>query len=435
MRLVLMIVCTMFLGFSAYPSKKNIFTEKFEHWLKQKKSYLNQQLEENLSQKQNLEQSIRKSEEKLALLNASKSFIQTKLPVIKEIQGYKRQLDELNGEINFQKKNINNIDLSDFSESADFKQWINGLEGLTTADIMDLEQEIAQLGAIQTSINSLNETLEAKNLSLDEFLNASNWEDLWMDSNGEEAAKIEEAMATITSMDGVIQNLDIQEILGAEKFNQLNTLVNTTLNLPIKTKRVAIIGKQNGFNLENAMANIEAEKAKSLQRVTKKHNMKEVNHKDYKEVVFSKKPELKDMMFLEADLTILKSNRALVNASSLLGMQMSNRFAVGLGTSYQNMDGLNQNLNGLWSGRLMTRMNVWKDILSVQLEGLSTLPGLSGSIDGGQNWGFSQLIGTRIKMPSSSKLPLNMTLLHNLNNKVASPAYSAPWQMQLGLRF
>lgn len=428
-----LIIALLFVSQLTVSAKNNTLTEKFNNWFQQQKSQLTNKLDQSEAQKNGLEKSIKGVEEKLSLLKASNSSIQTKLPLLKKLNSYKEELAAIDQKIANQEEKLNNINLSEFTESSDFQLWMKELDGLTTAEKMAVEKEVAQVGEMQQSIKSIEQLLLEKNISWEEMATASNWEDLWMEEGSEDAQKIQASISKVISLKDQVKNIDLNRLMEEVDMKKISSITDNKLNLPIETSKLSN-QLENGFDLDETLQNIELEKSKHLKSIANKYKVTEIDHKEYKEVVFKKKPELKDMMFMEADVSLLKSDRTLVNASTIFGMQLSKRFALGLGTSYQNVDGLNQNLQGLWSGRLMTRVNVFKDIVALQFEGLSSIPSLSeGSEGDGVN--FSQLIGTRFSMPSDSKLPLNMTLLHNLNGKVASPAYSAPWQMKFGISF
>lgn len=432
MRNILMIALICACHLNGFSKSGNALTEKFHNWFNQKQRLINQQLEQNQAKKAGLEKTIKGLEEKLDFMNTSNTSIQTKLPLIKELQGYKTQLNTVIGEIDAQQFELNHIDLSTFSKSSSFQECINEFSGLTTLEKMELEQEVVQVGKLQHAVENLTTLLEEQNLSWDELMTAKSWDDLWLESTSDQALDIQNAMAEVMTAKQSIHNIELEGLLENEMLDKVSALTSDKINLPIDTSLLATTSE--GINLKEITAKLAAEKASALHALGKKHKVKEIDHEDYKEVVFEKKQTLKEKMFVETDVNLLQTDQSLVNVSSLVGMQVSKRVAFGLGTSYQNMDGLNQDLSGLWSGRLMTRVNVWKDIVALQVEGLSTLPSLSSDLDANQ-YGFSQLIGTRLNLPMDSKFPLHMTFMHNLNNKVASPAYAAPWQMKLGLLF
>lgn len=404
-------------------------TDKFKNWVNQQKAEINQQLEQAFYKKAKLQQSVVGMEEELELLNSSNSAIELKMPYIEKINEYKKALIALDSEIDTQKQQLEDINLSEFSESNDFKYWVQDMNGLTTADQLAIKNEIAKVGQLQENIRQLTQVLLANDLTWNDLMSANTWDDVWLSED--DLVNVQQSIAQITALNNEVDNFDLSTLLNTKDIQKLTTISNHDLNLPLPS--INTLGNQ--INLSNTIAKIENDKSNLLDEVSNKYKAKQVVGENYTEVIIKDKPSLKDMLFLETDLSLLRANQALVNASSLLGMQFSTKWAVGLGTSYQNINGLNSNLTGLWSGRLMTRMNVWRDILAVQVEGISTLPGLSKGLRGGNSWRFAPLVGTRLNMPSEGKLPLSMTLLRNFNPKMTDAMQVTPWQMKLGILF
>lgn len=421
----------LFVQYQVFGEKHNPLTEKLSNWYQQQRSYFNQQLDQQLDRKQSLERSVKQTEEQLNLLTAANSSIKTKLPLLKKLEAYKVEMTNIDSQIQSHKNNLKGVSFTDFSESQDFERWMKSLEGLTTAQKMELEKEVQAAGQLQGTLKDLESQLSAEGLSWDALMQAENWEQLWLETDSEKAQAIQAKLEKLLVLQAKVQNINLNAVMEGAEMEKIAAIADQKFKLPVSTQNIAS-QYTNGFDLEKSLEAIQAEKAQKLASTAKKYRVKEIEKEDYKEVIIQKKPELKEMMFMEADISLLRSDQMLVNASSVLGMQLSKKFALGLGTSYQNMDGLNTHLEGNWSGRLMTRMNVWKDILAVQVEGLSSLPNLSNETS---QWNFSQLIGTRFSMPSESKVPMNFTLMHNLNSEVASPAYAAPWFMKLGIQF
>lgn len=427
MRLLVFLIGILTIQHSTLANNGNTLTQKLSGWVQQQKNHYSLQLAQHEAQKNQLESHIKRTEEQLNLLNASHSSVETRLPLIKKLKVYEQQLSTIQHKITEQKANLNTIDFNAFTQSGDFQYWINHLNGLTILEKTAITNEIAQVDELQQALHTIENGLADNNLKWEEYLQQS------FDASklGTEYSSIQESTSKILALQSQIKNIELNEVLDIQSFNKLTQLVTQKANSSLATEITKTT--KTAIDLEKRLDQIK-EEATSFQS-KHKYKIQEIDHEDIKEVVFKQKPQLKNILFFETDLAILRSSKTLVNISPLLGMQLSKRFAWGLGTSYQNAEGLNQELAGLWSGRLMTRVAIWKDILSVQLEGLSTIPSLS-SFELHQNrWTFSQLIGTRFSMPEGSKIPFNMTLLHNLNSEVVSPAYAAPWQMKLGILF
>ena len=133
-----------------------------------------------------------------------------------------------------------------------------------------------------------------------------------------------------------------------------------------------------------------------------------------------------------AGFGLSKQNMQLMSISPLLGYQLSERFALGVGPTWQRVAQVGET-NQQVGSRVMGRVSVLKDVFDVQVENITNLTEGLPEVNIGES---AQLVGGRLSLPEIKGKQLNLTLLHNLSQqKQVVPSYMGIWQARLGLAF
>lgn len=175
-----------------------------------------------------------------------------------------------------------------------------------------------------------------------------------------------------------------------------------------------------------------SEKKQELHKVSYKVKEVESSTADVKELVFVERLSLKDRLFWELDLGIAKDQLQLNSISPLLGCQLSERFSLGVGPTWQRVAKAGEEGQQL-SSRLMARVNVYRNLFAVQVENLTALSSNLPEANLGQS---AQLIGGRFNLPTIKGKQLNFTLLRNLTkSSELTNNYMGLWQAKMGIAF
>lgn len=166
-----------------------------------------------------------------------------------------------------------------------------------------------------------------------------------------------------------------------------------------------------------SLSNLKAEGLKAL--TPEKELVSE--GKQYVTYVVNQKTPVKERLFGELDL-LLTGKGALAGVSPLLGMRLSNRLSMGVGAI-----GVQERLSGSLNGKLLTRLDIWKDLVSLDIEHITPLSGGSK--------GLKHRIGGRVLLPINEKFPLVLSMMRTVNDGNLQDSFLQSWQMGLGLSF
>lgn len=229
------------------------------------------------------------------------------------------------------------------------------------------------------------------------------------------------------SIEDVANELGVaQEDLNLDNIDYILRTQKVSTELKAKMEKLA-----DQLKAKQQRPDVVGNKLKSTTSHWKVKEAKEVE-KGVKELIIVDKLAIKDRMFWEVDLGISKNNLSVMNISPILGYQLSERFALGVGPTWQRVAEAGVEGKQI-SSRLMARVNVVKDIFSLQVENLTSLSSDLPEVSLGES---ARLIGGRINLPQIQGRQLNFTLLHNLSQqKSAIPTYMKAWQAKIGLVF
>ena len=375
--------------------------EVFKEWATTKEKNIGLGVADYASQISSLESKKKDLESKL--LNAKQANLPLTLQskMAQDIEVCETQLTVLDSKLKNFKEGETSFDYSSFLESPEYQSYIEN-SPMSEVELAAFEEQIQTLDVLKLELESMSNLADKAGIDI-ATLNKNSLEDL----NITQQTAYKDLLAKKELLDSKVASVDVNLLNEVSSFSDFESLTQV---VPANVE---------GFNRVKTKV---------------KKDAIDLGEEKVDEITFIEKPMLQDQLFFESDLTWLSSDKNIVNVSPLLGYRVSKRFSFGLGTSYQNLSGINEDLTGTWSGRLMTRVYLFKDIFSFQMEGVSPISALSESqfIDYNKLY---PLLGGRLALPSTSKLPLNMTFMHSPNSEVANPAALAPWQMKLGLTF
>ena len=206
------------------------------------------------------------------------------------------------------------------------------------------------------------------------------------------------------SVDQLAQQLNVNK--EDIDFGQINQLLNTsTVSNDTQEKLLKLKQELTPESVES-LANNTVNKGR--------YKLKELKEtqEGVKELVIQDKLDIKDRMFWELDLGLAKNDMSLMNISPLLGYQLSERFSLGVGPTWQRIANARQDGQQM-SGRLMARVGVIKNVFSLQVENVTSLTSSLPEVNIGES---AQLFGGRFQLPEVKGKQMNFTLLRNLSN-------------------
>ena len=160
--------------------------------------------------------------------------------------------------------------------------------------------------------------------------------------------------------------------------------------------------------------------------------------KDDAELILNEANKLKEQLFIEAGLGLAIRDRVSGHVSSLLGMQLSEKFGIGLGGEFRNYLADGTRIGGLWSGKLMARYHVGKNWY-LRVENYTGLPTVSSLEERKtlEKWAWAQMGGIGLSLPFTNGKALSFELLrtiHQNHQEIGNQLYS-PFKAQLNFQF
>lgn len=262
----------------------------------------------------------------------------------------------------------------------------------------------AMLSNMTSSYEKIQETFIEKQQSLKELIETTSFEELTINQLSQQLGVTKEEISLA----------------------QINDLLNSP-DIVLETKE----------KLEKLVQEVNIEQAETLatNKLNKgRYQLKEVKNRedDVKELLIQDKLDIKNRMFWELDLGLARNNMNMMSISPLLGYQLSERFSLGVGPTWQRIANAGEQGKQM-NGRLMARVAVVKNIFSLQVENVTNLTSNLPEVSIGES---AQLLGGRLNLPEIKGKQLNFTLLRNLSQqKTVVPSYMGAWQAKVGIMF